>query len=251
LSFSSRDSLISGVRGIYKWSLANIVSAVVLVIGLVAAIAAFPNIVAILSMVLVAMIIAVVIGLAALYFLYIGFRDLSAYDRASFGVGYTGVKLNIAGLVLAIIGLGVLIGSVASAMPPAMPPMSMGPEMGVAIPPELAHAVLGLAVGGILLIIAAILSFIGVVMIAVGLWRLGDIARDGTLVKVGAVLLVIALILMFFRVGGIVDLVATVLIMIGAKRILAELEAQPPPQQGVAGAEASGAGEQQPPPPPS
>jgi len=245
-SSSPRDLLIEGVNGVYKWSLANLISSIVLIVGAVVAIAAGVSTMSVLAALVsigIAFVIGFIIGLFALYFLYTGFRNLRDYDRHVFGTGFTGVKLIIAALILVIVGIGIAIAAALSAAGHTITlPMGSSPaEVIRAVGP----AIGGLLAGGALIIVAGILALIGIIMVAIGLWRLGDVARDGTLIKIGAVLLVIAVILMIFRVGGILDLVATVLILIGAKRMLNELRTSAQPGASQVGVSTS------PPPPPS
>ncbi len=212
--------LVEGVEGLYKWSLINIISAAIIIVSvLVGAATLTPfNIWNVVTIVFVGLIVAAALGLIAIYFLFVGFRSLSTFNKDRYGIGYTGVKLLVISLILAIIGLIVIAATIAS-LPRHIPPSPMGWERMVISPAAEVVA------GGALILISLIALFIGVILVAIALWRLGDEVKDGTLIKVGAVLMVVAIILMLFRVGGILDLIATILIFLGAEKALKSLRA--------------------------
>jgi uncharacterized membrane protein len=137
--------------------------------------------------------IAFVLVLVAIYYLWRGFTSLKEYDFSKYSIGLTGLKLYFAGVILILLALIILIPAAAGAL-------------------GAWAAVAGLAV------IGALLDIIGAIMVAIALWRLGD-EPGGGLIKAGVILWILGILLSFSRAGGVIVLVASILIMIGAKDV--------------------------------
>ncbi len=174
--------------------------------------------------------LALVGSLISFYFLYRGMKLLRLYNALRYGVGYTGVKLVIAAILLAILGLIIIIAGLASA--------------GAAAPAETASV---LNIAGVLLAglafagIGAIVGLIGVILVFIALWRLGDEPGGGT-IKAGVIIWLIGVIIEVIAglagstasgIGGLLVLIGAVLVMIGARSVREHARrlaaSQPPP----------------------
>ncbi len=173
--------------------------------------------------------LALVGSLISFYFLYRGMKLLRLYNALRYGVGYTGVKLVIAAILLAILGLIIIIAGLASAG--AAAPATLSPS-GVA-----GALLAGLAVAGI----GAIVGFVGVILVFIALWRLGDEPGGGT-IKAGVIIWLIGVIIEVIAglagstasgIGGLLVLIGAVLVMIGARSVREHARrlaaSQPPP----------------------
>jgi uncharacterized membrane protein len=138
-------------------------------------------------------VIAFVLVLVAIYYLWRGFASLKEYDYSKYSIGLTGLKLYFTGVILIILALIIAI-----------------PAAGGALGAW--AAVAGLA------LIGALLGIVGAVMVAIALWRLGD-EPGGGLIKAGVILWILGILLTFSRAGSIIMLVASILIMVGAKDV--------------------------------
>ncbi|MEB2837127.1 MAG: DUF973 family protein [Desulfurococcales archaeon] len=161
--------------------------------------------------------IALVLILASLYYLWDGFRSLKEYDASRFGVGVTGLKVYLAAVIVVLLAVLALIPGAMTASPVSM----------------------GLAVG--LFILGGILAIVGAIMIAIALWRLGD-EPGGSLVKLGVILWFLGILLGVTRAGSVLAFIGSILIMLGARDVrdkASQAMRAPPPQEPSPGASGS------------
>ncbi len=143
--------------------------------------------------VLAGIVAALVLSLVAVLLSLKGFYHLQLYDSLKYGIGYTGVKIGVAAVVLILLGALAALASHGGSL-------------------------IGVWTGASLLIIGFIIALVSLVFIAVALWRLGD-EEGGGLVRLGVVLWVLGIILAITRVGGLLAFIGSLLIMIGARDI--------------------------------
>ncbi len=211
-----------------KGALYNLISAVIAIIGAVILAASLVSVYASLSAsaanlninlaaVASALISAGVVLLVAVIVYILGWLKfnsaasmLAEYSRESYSIGYTGTRLFIIGLIVELVGLLVIIGGAAGG--------SIGGVMG------------GLAI----VAIGGIVSFIGMILFAVMLIRLGEVDSS---FKTAGILLLIGIILSLIEytavIGAILLLVGYYLVYSAAGRTAEKLAAQPgqaPPQ---------------------
>ncbi len=178
--------------------------------------------------------LALVGTLISFYFLYRGMKLLRMYNALRYGVGYTGVKLVIAAILLVMLGLIIVIAGLASAS-------SAAPATTVSISSTAGAILAGLAVAGI----GGIVWLIGVILVFIALWRLGDEPGGGT-IKAGVVIWLIGVVIEVIAglagstasgIGGLLVLIGAILVMVGARSVrehaLRLAASQPPP--GTAG----------------
>ncbi|HLH86201.1 MAG TPA: DUF973 family protein [Thermoplasmataceae archaeon] len=141
---------------------------------------------------------SVIIFVATYYLLILSFTKLQRiYSR--FSTGRTGALLSLVGLVVIVLSVIGLLAILEPAIVSNSPISNVG-------------ALLGLAV---LILFMAIIALIGIVMLTIGLFRVGD-KFDSTAIKVGSILAIF--------LGAI----GAILIVIGASDIAKRLENEPP-----------------------
>ncbi|MFG1414668.1 MAG: DUF973 family protein [Thermoplasmataceae archaeon] len=142
--------------------------------------------------------IGIIIGFVSILLYRAGFRDLREVD-GQFGTPYTFTTVLLVGFAVLILALLLVLGGV------------------VALSLSL------VLFGAVLVIIAAILLLLGdIVGIILGLWRVG-VRYNNTLIKVGAI----------FYIIPYLDVLAPVLVFIGANSVEKKLETSHPPSDGT------------------
>ena len=142
--------------------------------------------------------IGIIIGFISILLYRAAFRDLREVD-GRFGTPYTFTTVFLIGLAILILALLLLLGGVAA--------LSLSLVL----------------FGAVLAIIAAILLILGdIIGIILGLWRVGE-RYDNTLIKVGAI----------FYIIPYLDVLAPVLVFIGANSVEKKLETSHPPSDGT------------------
>lgn len=121
--------------------------------------------------------IAVVFGVAELALQWIGWSSLRAAD-SRYSIGRTGVALIAAGAALSLASLAAIL----EVLPGLLSSISQAPGAAVSVLPVIAGA-------GILSFAGAVLAIAGVVMLYVGLWRLGS-AYNNWLIKASIILVI-------------------------------------------------------------
>ena len=143
--------------------------------------------------------IGIIIGFISILLYRAAFRDLREVDGRRFGTPYTFTTVLLVGFAVLILALLLVLGGV------------------VALSLSL------VLFGAVLVIIAAILLLLGdVVGIILGLWRVG-VRYNNTLIKVGAI----------FYIIPYLDVLAPVLVFIGANSVEKKLETSHPPSDGT------------------
>ena len=142
--------------------------------------------------------VGIVIGFISILLYRSAFRDLREVD-GRFGTPYTFTTVLLVGLAILILALLVLLGGFEA--------LSLSLVL----------------FGTVLAIIAAILLILGdIIGIILGLWRVGE-RYDNTLIKVGAI----------FYIIPYLDVLAPVLVFIGANSVEKKLETSHPPSDGT------------------
>jgi hypothetical protein len=142
--------------------------------------------------------IGIIIGFISILLYRAAFRDLREVD-GRFGTPYTFTTVFLIGLAILILALLLLLGGVAA--------LSLSLVL----------------FGAVLAIIAAILVVLGdIIGIILGLWRVGE-RYDNTLIKVGAI----------FYIIPYLDVLAPVLVFIGANSVAKKLETSHTPSDGT------------------
>lgn len=135
--------------------------------------------------------VLLVTQLVSVYLLYGGFSHLEKVDPKA-GTGKTGSILFLVGIaVLTVIFIAVIVNSI---------PLLNQVSQGTNITASNVFAIPGLS---IFEIVAGIVSFIGIIMVVVGLYNVGTIFQDST-IKVGAIFYIL-----FSFIGAILLLVGT------------------------------------------
>lgn len=119
-----------------------------------------------------------VLTLIGLYMLYSGFGILKELN-SEYSVGKTGVTLEIISPILVVLGA---IGLLAILLP--IVDLGNSSSTVSVLQPQIG-AIIGIA---FLVIIAAIILLVGIIMVLIGIYRVGE-QFNNTLVKVGAILL--------------------------------------------------------------
>ena len=142
--------------------------------------------------------IGIIIGFISILLYRAAFRHLREVD-GRFGTPYTFTTVFLVGLAILILALLLLLGGVAA--------LSLSLVLFAAV----------------LAIIAAILLVLGdIIGIILGLWRVGE-RYDNTLIKVGAI----------FYIIPYLDVLAPILVFIGANSVEKKLEISHPPSDGT------------------
>ncbi len=199
-----QKEFIEGLRKLKTASLIYIISALLVGIGFSAALmsglafgargAAFGGV-----GVLAAAIVGALLGLVALFaFLIPAFSHLKNADPSMFGTPATLVKIGYAiGFILFIIGIGLILAVVATGNP-------------------------AMALGGIgLFILGAIFLLIGLIGVAIGMFKLKDKTGD-TLFLVAGILFIIGIFI------GILQFIAWILVFVAANSAINKLSTMPP-----------------------
>ena len=152
---------------------------------------------------LAAAILGAILGLIALFgFLIPAFSHLKNADPSAFGTSATLVKIGYAvGFILFIIALALIASVVATGNP-------------------------GMVFGGLgLFVLGAIFLLIGLIGVAIGMFRLKDKTGE-TLFLVAGILFIIGIFI------GILQFIAWILVFVGANSALNKLSSMPPQAQG-------------------
>ena len=152
-----------------------------------------------LSWLVVALIIAAILALVAFIQWYIASGNLRDADPQRLGIGRMGMNLQIAGVALIIFGLLLVMGGAA----------------------PLAIAVV---------VIAALMLLAGVILWGVGLMRIAEIPGMPEGFKLAGILYILQLIP---YIGGILGIIATILVYIYSSEALDRLARQPPAKPAV------------------
>ncbi len=204
----AQQEFIEGLRKLKTASLIYIISALLVGIGFTAAMMsgfAFGKEGAILGGVgvLAAAIVGALLGLVALFaFLIPAFSHLKNADPSMFGTPATLVKIGYAvGFVLFIIGIGLIITVITTKNP-------------------------SMVLGGLgLLALATIFLLIGLVGVAIGMFKLKDKTGE-SLFLVAGILFIIGIFI------GILQFIAWILVFVGANSAINKLSTMPPQPQG-------------------
>ncbi|MDK2384794.1 MAG: DUF973 family protein [Candidatus Korarchaeota archaeon] len=169
----------------------------------------------VLTLIVVAGIAVLVLAILAFYKFYKAAGHLKEYDPSKLGIGRTGILISLAGLGVIIIGVLILIASLAGAG------ASVGPQ----------------ALGGVLraifalvglIIIAAVLVIIGSILFGIMIMRLAEVEGLDPGFKLAGILYIAGVILGLIPnlgvVGTILGVVATILIYTYSKNGLEALK---------------------------
>ncbi|MCE4620838.1 MAG: DUF973 family protein [Desulfurococcales archaeon] len=148
---------------------------------------------------IVALIVAAILALVAFIQWYIASGSLRDADPQRLGIGRTGMNLQIAGVILIILGLLSAIGG--------------------AVPVALA-----------VIVIAALMLLAGVILWGVGLMRISEIPGMPEGFKIAGILYILQLIP---YIGSILGIIATILVYIYSNEALDKLARQPPARPAV------------------
>ena len=200
---SSRD--LDGIKNVKTASLLGIIGIILGLVGAGAVESAILSrglsgspLTAIPALFFVAL-VGIIIGFISILFYRAAFRDLREVDGRMFGTPYTFTTVLLVGLAILILALLVLLGGFEA--------LSLSLVL----------------FGAVLAIIAAILLILGdIIGIILGLWRVGE-RYDNTLIKVGAI----------FYIIPYLDVLAPVLVFIGANSVEKKLETSHPPSDGT------------------
>ena len=199
---SGRD--LDGIKNVKTASLLGIIGIILGLVGEGAVVSAILSrglsgspLTAIPALFFVAL-IGIIIGFISILLYRAAFRDLREVD-GRFGTPYTFTTVFLIGLAILILALLLLLGGVAA--------LSLSLVL----------------FGAVLAIIAAILVVLGdIIGIILGLWRVGE-RYDNTLIKVGAI----------FYIIPYLDVLAPVLVFIGANSVAKKLETSHTPSDGT------------------
>ncbi|BBD73658.1 hypothetical protein HS1genome_2047 [Sulfodiicoccus acidiphilus] len=227
---------IKGISDLKTASLISIVSAVLsiplylitriapLLVPTIPSPMSFRTIAAQLPLVVLLLAISLALGLAYIVLLRRGFSSLVRAGRNA-GVGVTGTSLYVVGLVLVFLGVGLIIlllfvvlgasGRMTTGITaPQTSILTSGTTIPIGLPSSnvpVRAQLLGPILGGVvLLVVGALLSFVGEVLVLVAFFNLGSYYSEG-LVKVGAILTIIPFVnvvapfLLYFGLGNVQD----------------------------------------------
>ena len=144
---------------------------------------------------LIVLIIGLVVGLIALLLMRSGFKIVRTADT-SYGIGVTGTLLEMIGIILIGVAVAILIATLGSA----------ALSGGISGAGGLGGALVGVFATIGLIVIGAIIAFVGVILTLVGLFRIGSKYKNA-LVEIGAVLYLfitfVGVILLYIGLGEI------------------------------------------------
>jgi len=201
--------LAEGLRNLRAGAMFNLISVILVLIAIIlifAAVGSFPNpntlisLIAIVGTYILLLIVASIVGLVGFILYFKATGNLKKYNP-DYGIGRTGMILQIVGLIIMIASLGFFVASLTR---------SLG---------SVERAVLSMFG---FIIVGAVIIVVGVVLFSVMLIRLGEIESG---FKTAGILYLIGIVLSLIvgGVGSILGIVSTILIYTSAGRALEKL----------------------------
>ncbi|GGP21482.1 hypothetical protein GCM10007981_13480 [Thermocladium modestius] len=175
------------------------------------------EVIQLLNEVLVMAIIGIAVSIATAVTQYIGFAGLSRFS-SRYSIGKVGAVLGPVGSLVALPGLYLLINAVKelainNQVQPTTPTLAIQPQPATILSALIPALILALVGGAV--------SLVGLVMIAIGYYRLGE-EHGSDLVRVGAILYILVLIP---YAGPVLSLIGFILLIVGVLEVRRRLAA--------------------------
>ncbi len=208
------QELVEGMNKLKTGALINLLSVVLMLIGIITAVATFGfmpienprnliGMLAIAGLFIILVIIALVLGIVGFIMYFKATGHLKRYDE-KYGIGRTGMVLQIIGLLLIFIPILAILAIISQMRPYEVP------------------GLLAISLVFIFILIGAIMIIVGAILFGIMLIRLEDVESD---FKVAGIVYFVGMILSFIlgAIGSIIGIVSTILIYMSANKALKKL----------------------------